>query len=71
MITENMVKSINVIKKARGRPATGQGTLLGVRLQPSLLEALDSWISKQKQPNLTRPEAVRQLIDAALTTKRK
>jgi hypothetical protein len=60
-----MKKSINVIKKARGRPATGQGTLIGVRLQPSQLKALDSWIDKQ-DASLTRPEAIRAMMETIL-----
>ena len=60
-----MKKSINVIKKRRGRPATGQGTLIGVRLQPSQLKALDAWIDKQNA-SLTRPEAIRAMMETIL-----
>jgi hypothetical protein len=60
-----MAKSINVIKKSPGRPATGQGTLIGVRLQPSHLKALDAWIAKQNVP-LTRPEAIRAMMETIL-----
>jgi hypothetical protein len=60
-----MNKSINVIKKGRGRPATGQGTLIGVRLQPSQLKALDGWIAKQNA-SLTRPEAIRAMMETIL-----
>jgi len=44
------------------------GTLLGVRLQPDQLVALDAWISTQPDAP-TRPEAVRRLIAAALGEK--
>jgi hypothetical protein len=64
-----MNKSINVIKKVRGRPATGQGTLIGVRLQPSQLKALDVWIAKQ-DASQTRPEAVRRLVELGLKAKK-
>jgi hypothetical protein len=62
-----MAKSIRVItKKARGRPVTtGKGTLVGVRLQPSQLAALDAWIAKQNAP-LTRPEAIRAMMETIL-----
>jgi hypothetical protein len=60
-----MKKSINVIKKGRGRPATGQGTLVGVRLQPDDLSELDDWISEQDEP-FTRPEAIRRLVEMGL-----
>ncbi len=70
MITKNMAKSNKyVIKKSRGRPATGQGTFLGVRVQPALLEAIDAWIESQKDPSLTRPEAVRRLTETGLKAK--
>jgi hypothetical protein len=60
-----MKKSINVIKKGRGRPATGQGTLIGVRLQPAHLKALDAWIAKQTT-SVTRPEAIRAMMETIL-----
>jgi hypothetical protein len=48
-----------------GPAPTGKGTLVGVRLQPANLEALDAWIAKQSQP-LTRPEAIRAMMDTIL-----
>ncbi len=61
-----MAKSINDIpKKKRGRPATGKGEGVLVRLQPSQLGRLDKWI-KKNHPDLTRPEAIRQLLDHGL-----
>lgn len=68
-----MRKSIRVItKKRRGRPVTtGKGTLVGVRLLDAPLAALDAWISKQKEPDLTRPEAIRRLVELGLTVKTK
>jgi hypothetical protein len=61
-----MTKSINDIpKKKRGRPATGKGEGVLVRLQPSQLDALDAWIEKQSPPP-SRPEAIRGMIDAML-----
>ncbi len=68
-----MAKSINVItKKRRGRPVTtGKGTLIGVRLLDALLATLDGWIAKQREPDLTRPEAIRRLVELGLTAKTK
>ena len=61
-----MPKSINAIpKKTRGRPATGRGTLIGVRLQPDQLAALDAWIDQQSV-SLTRPEAIRAMMETIL-----
>jgi hypothetical protein len=63
-----MRKSIRVItKKRRGRPVTtGKGTLVGVRLLDAPLAALDDWISDQKEPDLSRPEAIRRLVEIGL-----
>jgi hypothetical protein len=52
--------SISVDKK-RGRPATGVGTMVGVRLQPRALEALDAWIADQPD-SLSRAEAMRRIV---------
>jgi len=52
-------------KKKRGPKPTGKGTLVGVRLLPDLLSALDEWIAQQPgEP--TRPEAIRILLRNAL-----
>ena len=68
-----MGKSIRVItKKRRGRPVTtGKGTLVGVRLLDEPLASLDAWIGKQREPDLSRPEAIRRLIELGLKAKGK
>jgi hypothetical protein len=54
-------------KKKRGRKVTtGIGTLIGVRLLPLNLSALDAWISCQPEPRPTRPEAIRKLVEKGL-----
>jgi hypothetical protein len=65
---EFMTKSIRDIpKKRRGRPkTTGRGEGVLVRLQADQLEALDVWIQTQKEPGLSRPEAVRRILSKAL-----
>src|SRR5271155_709634 len=63
-----MAKSIRDIpKRGRGRPSTGgrrDGVL--VRLEPDQFDALDNWIAKQGD-QLTRPEAIRRLVELGLT----
>jgi hypothetical protein len=54
-----------ITKKRRGPAPTGKGTLVGVRLQPERLVAVDAWIAKQAAP-MTRPEAIRAMLDAVL-----
>lgn len=57
-----MATSISVNAKKRGRPrTTGTGKVIGVRLLPDLLEALDRFRDRQ-EGDLSRPEAVRMLI---------
>jgi hypothetical protein len=58
-----MKRQTVITKKRRGPAPTGKGTLIGVRLQPNQLKALDKWSAGK----LTRPEAIRQLVEAALT----
>jgi hypothetical protein len=68
-----MGKSVRVItKKRRGRPVTtGKGTLIGVRLLDMPLATLDAWIADQNEPDLTRPEAIRRLVEIGLRAKAK
>jgi hypothetical protein len=53
-------------KKRRGQPPTAKGELIGVRLQPPQLAALDQWIARQEMAR-TRPEAIRHLMDLGLS----
>ena len=46
------------------------GTLIGVRLQPEGLAALDQFIAQSPQET-TRPEAIRALMEDALSAKGK
>jgi hypothetical protein len=46
--------------KRMGRPPTGKGHPIMVRLQPNFLKALDRWRENQRR-TLSRPEAIRQL----------
>jgi len=54
--------------RKRGPPATGKGHLVGVRLQPPQLSALNAWIEDQPK-KMSRPEAVRQILAKALAEK--
>lgn len=50
-----------ITKKRRGPKPTGIGQLIGVRLQPEAVAALDAWIKEQKD-RPSRPEAIRRLL---------
>jgi hypothetical protein len=57
-------------KRGRGRPRTGIGKPVGLRLYPGLEQRIDAWASKQPdRPG--RPEAIRRLIEVALSTNAK
>jgi hypothetical protein len=60
-----MAKQTVITRKRRGPAPTGKGRLIGVRLQPSQLAALDTWIAKQ-DASLTRPEAIRAMMETIL-----
>jgi hypothetical protein len=65
-----MKKSINVDKKkrGRGRPATGQGTMVSSRIPPAIVEVIDDWASKN---DTTRSDAIRRLVELGLKAKGK
>jgi hypothetical protein len=52
-------------KKKRGPAPTGKGELVGVRLHQPLLGGIDDWRGRQ-DGNLSRPEAIRSLVEIAL-----
>jgi hypothetical protein len=54
----------NITKPVRKRSAV-TGTLVGVRLQANQIRAIDAWAAKQTPP-VTRPEAIRGMVDAML-----
>lgn len=62
-------------KKKRGRPrayaeSEGKGApQIGLRLPPVELKAVDEWITRHKDMNLSRPEAIRRLVSLGLKAK--
>ena len=61
---EGTMSNVSDAKKI-GRPATGIGTPITVRLAPDALAALDVW-RKEQNDAPSRPEAVRRLLATAL-----
>lgn len=59
----NQMTSIKDNPKKRGRPATGRDPLVGVRLPPEMIEAVDAWA---KERGTTRAGAIRSMIERAL-----
>jgi hypothetical protein len=57
-------------QKRRGRPATGKGQTIGVRVHPDLMGTLDAWIARQPDPKPSRPEAIRRLVAERLAKSR-
>jgi len=68
--TKLMTKSISRTRKTRGRPSTGAASV-HLRVLPDQFAAIDTWIAKQKEPDLTRPEAIRRLVELGLKAKGK
>lgn len=60
-----MAVAIPDTQKKRGRPAVGSVGVM-VKLPPDALNRLDSWIAQQEGNKLTRPEAIRRLLDMLL-----
>jgi hypothetical protein len=53
-------------RKKPGPPATGKGTPVQVRLQPTLLARLDKFVATSAR-DLSRPEAVRLILTNGLS----
>jgi hypothetical protein len=62
-----MAKSI-IVKRKKGRPATGTDALYGVRIPASLMKQIMDWAESQEA---TRSEAIRRLVDIGLRAKAK
>jgi hypothetical protein len=60
-----MAKSIPVVRKKRGRPATGQDPVTAIRLPPELRAAIDAWAEKQDDKP-ARSVAIRRMIERQL-----
>jgi hypothetical protein len=54
--------------KKIGRPPTGAESV-HLRVLPAQSAAIDHWIAKQKEPELSRPEAIRRLVEIGLKSK--
>jgi hypothetical protein len=67
VIIVSMKRQTLITRKRRGPAPTGIGTLIGVRLQPDQLGALDVWIARQEDKERSRPEAIRRMIEMALS----
>jgi hypothetical protein len=49
-----------------GRPPTGIGKSIGLRLYANQEAKLDAWIEAQPDPKPSKPEAIRRLLGDAL-----
>ena len=61
----SMKRQSETLPRKTGPPATGKGEPILVRLQPAQLAALDAWMGRQ-DVRLSRPEAIRRLLEQAL-----
>jgi hypothetical protein len=67
--TKLMTKSISRTRKSRGRPPTGAESI-HLRVLPDQSAAIDAWIARQKDGEISRPEAIRRLVELGLNTKK-
>src|SRR5262249_28901721 len=58
-------RSVTTRKKKRRPPPAGEGTLIGLRLEPAALARVDRWAASQ-QDDPSRAEAVRRLLEFGL-----
>jgi hypothetical protein len=65
-----MPKQTVLTQKRRGPAPSGKGTLVGMRLQPDQLAALDKWVARHPDPKPSRPEAIRRMVTEHLTGER-
>ena len=65
-LADDKMKKGNVEMAVR-RKSPLRGKQIVVRLQPDELQAVDAWAAKQKPP-VTRPEAIRCMIDIVRRT---
>ena len=55
----------HVVRKQRGRPATGQDPVTAIRLSSEMRENVDAWSARQSdEPG--RSEAIRRLVELGL-----
>jgi hypothetical protein len=54
-------------KKKMGRPPTGIGKTIGLRLYAEQEAILEAWIEQQAEPRPSKPEAIRRLLSKALS----
>ena len=66
--TENVPRSISVIPKKRGRPATGRDPVIPVRLPPKMIEQLEELAARRKA---TRSQVIREFLRKALVKRSK
>jgi hypothetical protein len=60
-----MTKAKVSARKKRGRPATGIGTLIGIRWHEPTLTEIEEW--RRRQPDLpSRADAIRRLVEMGL-----
>jgi cytochrome c553 len=73
LIPQTMLKSIRDSKKSKpkiGRPkTTGPGQPQVVRMHDQQIAAIDAWMEMQDGP-ISRPEAIRRLVELGLKTKK-
>ena len=66
-----MRRQEKVLEKKRGRPSIGKGLQFNSSFRPELAARIDAWIAAQPEPQPSRPEAIRRLVELGLKAKGK
>ena len=66
MVTMSKQETL-IPRKKRGPAPTGKGTPIMTRVQPDTLARIDAYIARQKE-EISRPEAIRRLVELGLKT---
>jgi hypothetical protein len=62
-----MRRQEKVLEKKRGRPSIGKGLQFNSSFRPEMAARIDAWIAHQPEPRPSRSEAIRRLVEKALS----
>jgi hypothetical protein len=64
-----MPRQDKVLEKKRGRPSIGKGLQFNASFRPEIASRIEAWIAAQPDPQPSRSEAIRRLVEKGLGRK--
>ena len=61
-----MPRQEKVLEKKRGRPSIGRGLQFNASFRPEVARQIEAWIASQPEPQPSRSEAIRLLVEKGL-----